>query len=80
MTKTRFDLENAIMAVKGTEDDLKAFLEMYVDRPVNMTEDEVWNYISGIQHVLQLRTDVLWDTYKQVHKLDEYGPYKLEEE
>lgn len=73
--KTRFDLENAIMAVKSTEDDLKAFLEAYVDRPVRMTEDDVWNYVSGIQHVLELRNCVLWDTFTQVFKLDEYSPY-----
>lgn len=73
--KTRFDLENAIMAVQNTEDDIKAFLEAYVDRPVKMTEDDVWNYVSGIQHVLKLRNGVLWDTFKQVFELDEYGPY-----
>lgn len=75
--KTRFDLENAIVAVQNTEDDLKAFIEAYVDRPVKMTEDDVWNYVSGIQHVLKLRNGVLWDTFKQVYKLDEYGPYTV---
>ena len=78
--KTRFDLEDAIMRVRDIEGDIEAFLQMYSDNPIPMTEDDVWNYLSGIKHVFSLRNCILWDTFKQVHKLDEYGPYKLEEE
>ena len=74
--KTRFDLEDAISRVRDIEDDIEAFLQMYMDGPTRMSQDEVWNYLSGIKHVFQLRNGVLWDTFKQVHGLDEYSKYK----
>lgn len=72
MSKTRFDLENDICAISTIEDDLETFLGIFLDSPHKMTEDELWNYISGIRHVLKLRRERLWDTFLQVFELDQY--------
>lgn len=72
--KSRFDLEEAIMNVQATESDLQAFLEMYMDRPEPLSEDQVANYIMGIQNVLNLRCEKLWETFCAVFELDHHAP------
>ena len=72
-TKTRFDVENAIDQVAGTVLDLDAFIELYIDRPTKLTEDEVWNYLEGIKMVAKLRVERLWDAHRQREHIDGYG-------
>jgi len=38
-----------------------------------MSEDEVWNYVSGIANVFDLHMEKLFDVYKQEFQLDEYA-------
>ena len=72
-TKTRFDVENAIDQVAGTVLDLDAFIELYIDRPTKLSEDEVWNYLEGIKMVAKLRVERLWDAHRQREHIDGYG-------
>jgi hypothetical protein len=72
-TKTRFDVESAIQSIRNSIDDLNAFIEMYIDSPRVLTEDETWGYLDGIKNVLELRVDVLFDAHTQREHLDGYG-------
>jgi len=66
------DLEDAIMAVWTTNEDLKLFLEFYYDGPQEMTIDEAYNHLEGLRCVFNLRMEKLFDTYKRKFELDEY--------
>ena len=76
---TRIDLEQAIMTVWATCDDLKLFSEAYYDGERIMTVDEAFNHMEGIRCMLELRMEKLYDTYKRKFELDQYctDPEKL---
>jgi hypothetical protein len=75
----RFDLEEAIMQAWQTEQDLKLFLEYYMDASEAMSEDEVANTVLGIEKIHSIRMSKLWQVYKQTFKLDEYRAEKCGE-
>ena len=71
--KDRFDLESAITDVLYTEKDIDALLWRIMDSPDGpLTEDDLANYLLGLKTVLSLRGEILWDTYCQFLKLDDY--------
>jgi len=74
-----YDLEQAIMVVWATCDDLKLFAEEYYDGQTPMTVDETFNNVEGIRSILELRMRKLYDCYKRDKKLDQYctDPEKL---
>jgi hypothetical protein len=72
-TKDRMDVEDAIQHVENTVEDLEALIERYVDRPDELSEDEMWNYLEGIKCVLKLRVDGLWNAHRQRECIDGYG-------
>jgi len=78
---TRYDLEQAIMAIWSTCDDLKLFAEEYYDGKQIMTIDETFGHIDGIRGMLELRCRKAFDCYKRHEELDEYctDPVKLKE-
>jgi hypothetical protein len=69
---TKIDLEQAIMVVWSTADDLKLFSEAYYDGERIMTVDEAFNHMEGIRCMLELRMEKLYDTYKRKFELDQY--------
>jgi hypothetical protein len=71
--KDKYDVENGIQSIRNTIDDLDSFIDMYVDSPTVLTEDEVWNYLEGIKSVLTLRVEQLWNAHIQREHLDGYG-------
>jgi hypothetical protein len=73
-TKDRMDVENAIQHVETTVQDLDALIELYIDRPTPISEDEMWNYLEGIKCLLKLRIDGLWDAHRQRECIDGYAP------
>jgi hypothetical protein len=75
----RFNLEDAIMQAWQTEQDLKLFLEYYMDASEAMSEDEVANTVLGIEKIHSIRMSKLWQVYKQTFKLDEYRAEKCSE-
>ena len=71
--KDRFDLESAIMDVLYTEKDIDTLLWRIMDSPDGpLTEDDLANYLLGLKTILSLRGELLWDTYCQFLKLDDY--------
>lgn len=72
-TKNRFDVEDCIDHMAGTVQDLDAFIELYIDRPTKLSEDETWSYLEGIKMVANLRVERLWDAHRQREQIDGYG-------
>lgn len=76
----RFDLEQDILKCAQVEDYLDEFLRQYLDKPEPMSEDDVYNYISGIKYAAKLQNQRTWDGFEQmVHnqhfvQLDKYKP------
>ena len=71
--KDRFDLESAINDVLYTEKDIDALLWRIMDSPDGpLTEDDLANYLIGLKTILSLRGEILWNTYCQFLKLDDY--------
>ena len=75
-TKDRMDVEDAIQHVENTVGDIEALIERYVDRPDELSEDEMWNYLEGIKCVLKLRVDGLWNAHRQRECIDGYGTFE----
>jgi hypothetical protein len=64
----QFDLEQQIMAMWGTKEDLELFLEAYMDNPGKMTEDEVHNIVYGIACMHDLKSDKAFRTFESLLK------------
>ena len=75
----RFDLEQDILNIQWIIDDIDTFLWLYSDGP-KMDEDEVFNYVSGIRHVLKLKCEKAWETYCKTYELDHHRPTKKKKE
>ena len=70
----RFKLEDAILAAEQVQNDLALLQEAVLDWPTRMSEDELCNYIMGIEYTTKLRQAKLWDVFKREFQLDEYRP------
>ena len=61
----RFDLEESIMEIWHTEDDLDTVLYNIIDSPRGpLTQDEVVNLISGVKDIHNARMRKLWDVFE----------------
>lgn len=60
----RFDLEQQIMNCWNMVDDCNLLLEGILDR--GMTEDEVSNYLLGMQTMYQLKFEKMFDTFSEL--------------
>ena len=69
----KIDLEDDIQKVWSVKDDIELLIWRYIDHPKHMTEDEVWNHLSGIASRLDLYCEKLWDTYCKKFELDDYA-------
>lgn len=60
---TRFDLEHDIMGAWKIIDDIKLLTEAISERPIPMSEDELTNYLLGLECIYQLRFEKLFKTF-----------------
>lgn len=67
----RFDLEEKINDTYNFVDRLNDI--SYGVLELGMTNDEIANAIGGLAVLLKIHTQKLFDTFVQVHKLDEYN-------
>jgi hypothetical protein len=67
----RFDLESKISETYNFIDRLNDI--SYGVLEAGMTNDEVVNAVDGLAVLLKLHTDKLFDTFVQVHKLDQHN-------
>lgn len=74
MNVNRLNLESAILAALQVEEDLGMLSKALVDWPnQKMDENDIHNYVFGIQMVTKLRNENLWQTFKEEFELDEYN-------
>ena len=63
------DLEDKIMSVWGTVEDIDTFLYRYLDSPAGeMSEDDIANTLLGIKTLHDQRCQKLWDAFEDVLK------------
>ena len=63
------DLEDKIMNVWGTVEDIDTFLYRYLDSPAGeMSEDDIANTLLGIKTLHDQRCQKLWDAFGEVLK------------
>lgn len=61
------DLEDKIMSVWGTSEDIDTFLYRYLDSPAErLTEDDISNTLLGIKTLHDQRCQKLWDAFEEV--------------
>ena len=71
--KTKDDIDQAILHVWGTTEDIGILIARYLDAPEHMSEDEMANALEGIKQMIELRCWHLHDIYKKYFQLDEYN-------
>lgn len=69
--KDKYDLETQISELHTFVDRLNDV--SYGILELGMSTDDVANAVVGIATLLSIQTEKLFDTYKQVHFLDEYN-------
>ena len=61
------DLEDKIMSVWGTAEDIDTFLYRYLDSPAErLSEDDISNTLLGIKTLHDQRCQKLWDAFEEV--------------
>ena len=68
--KDRFDLENEIVTLHSFADQLSTVSEAIME--ARLTTDETVNALEGINVLLKLQAEKLFDTMSQCFKLDGY--------
>lgn len=71
--KNRIDLEDAVMNLYTTADDIQLVADLMYDDIVSYSEDELMTVLSGISALHKARTAKLEDVYAQVFELNEYA-------
>jgi len=70
-------MEEKIMRVWATSDDLEDFIMQYYEGTKRMTEDQVFNVVWGIKELHDIRMEQLFDAFKRAFELDEYRPEEM---
>jgi len=63
--RDRFDLEQDIMTCWSVVDDIKELSRSKMDRR-DMTEDEVNNYLLGLETIYQIKFERLFETFEML--------------
>ena len=63
--RNRFDLEQDIMNCWSVVDDIKELSRCMLDRR-KMTEDEISNYLLGIETIYQVKFERLFETFEML--------------
>jgi len=67
----RFTLESQIMECWNIREDIDKLMWAMRDSRSGMTEDEIDNYLIGLQSMYQVRFEKLWNTFELlIHKGD----------
>ena len=63
--RDRFDLETDIMNCWSIVDDLKELSRCFLDRR-KMSEDEISNYLLGLETIYQVKFERLFETFEKL--------------
>ena len=64
----QFQLEEQIMAAWHVVDDIQLLMRMILDRPLPMTDDEIANFLIGMETVYSFRFEELFNTFEEFLK------------
>lgn len=65
-SQTRFKLEDAIMRMWGTTDDLDTLFQYYYERHDSMSPEDVANALLGIKQMLHMRGELAFELFEQL--------------
>lgn len=65
----KYKLEEEINKILNTTDDLELLTDAILDG--KLSNDEIVNLLIGINSIIKLKHEKLFDTYKKVFRLDE---------
>lgn len=67
----RFNLEQQIMTCWCIVDDIKALNKRMFDGATPMTEDEIGNYLLGLETIYQVKFEQLFESFEKCLKNNE---------
>jgi hypothetical protein len=79
MESNQVKMEDKIMRVWATSDDLEDFITHFYEGTERMTEDQVFNVVWGIKELHDIRMRQLMDLYCRTFQLDQYAPDEVKE-
>lgn len=62
----RFDLEQAIMALWGTVEDIQLIYEHYYEHHESMSVDDMANVLLGLQQLVHMRGQKTFDIFERI--------------
>jgi hypothetical protein len=68
LSETRFQLEDAIMRLWGTAEDVETLFDYFYERHESMTVDELANALLGIKQMIQMRGELAFEIYEKLLK------------
>lgn len=79
--KDRFDLEQEILQIKSYADNIRMTANRMIDDDQNesIDIDFYWNALNGVAVLLDMHSDVMFDTMQQCFKLDSYKDSLVED-
>jgi len=77
--KDRFDLEQDIMCLWHTADDIKVIWESIYDSNIEWTQDRIANALLGLEELVNARADRCMNTFEQVYRLSAYASDDVKE-
>jgi hypothetical protein len=66
--KTRFDLEDAIMRLWGSDQDVETLFKYYYDRQGEVDVEEMANALLGIKQMIQIRGELAFELFEKLIK------------
>ena len=68
LNKTRFDLEDAIMRLWGSDQDVETLFKYYYDRQGEVDVEEMANALLGIKQMIQIRGELAFELFERLIK------------
>ena len=79
--KDRFDLEQEILQIKSYADNIRMIANRMIgdDQNESIDIDFYWNALNGLAVLLDMHSDIMFDTMQQCFHLDSYKKSVLED-
>jgi len=68
LNKTRFDLEDAIMRLWSSDQDVETVFKYYYDRQGEVDVEEMANALLGIKQMIQIRGELAFELFERLIK------------
>jgi len=68
LNKTRFDLEDAIMRLWGSDQDVETLFKYYYDRQGEVDVEEMANALLGIKQLIHIRGELAFELFERLIK------------